>query len=181
MSKRNLWILAAVAAVIALVLAVALTMPKQAVPENTVAVDDASSMVSDGDGQTAEPAVTVQVTDAPEATATDLPASTTESPIRAYLVISVGNVTYAPMALLEDKDYTVRQGTGDDSPVHVVHVTKDSIPMKSSNCEGQDCIGEGTVTLDNMGTRILGNGIYCLPHQVALQLLTAEEAAPYLK
>ena len=48
--------------------------------------------------------------------------------------------------------------------------------MESSNCENQNCIGQGEVTLENRETRVLFNMVICLPHGISLELLTKEEA-----
>ena len=48
--------------------------------------------------------------------------------------------------------------------------------MESSNCDNQDCVGQGEVTLENRDSRILFNMVICLPHRLTLELLTREEA-----
>ena len=57
----------------------------------------------------------------------------------------------------------------------MIHVTADSIAMASSTCDNQDCVKQGTVSLDNKDTRVLQNMIICLPNGVTLELLTPEE------
>ena len=46
--------------------------------------------------------------------------------------------------------------------------------MKESNCTNQDCILQGDVTVDNVGSRVLANEVICLPHRVVLELVTAD-------
>ena len=58
---------------------------------------------------------------------------------------------------------------------NAIHVTQDSMYMKSATCENQNCIKQGTVNLQNMETRVLGNMIICLPNRVVLELLLPEE------
>ena len=48
--------------------------------------------------------------------------------------------------------------------------------MESSNCENQNCIYQGEVTLENRDERMLLNMIICLPHELRLELLSADEA-----
>ncbi len=60
--------------------------------------------------------------------------------------------------------------------INTVHLTPEGFWMEEANCKGQDCIGEGTVTLTNREERILGNAVVCLPHELLLELLTREEA-----
>jgi len=47
--------------------------------------------------------------------------------------------------------------------------------MAESSCDNQDCIYQGTVTLENKKERVLQNMILCLPNEVILELLTEEE------
>ena len=92
--------------------------------------------------------------------------------------MTVSGTTYAPLALTSEGDFTIRQeATGAEN---VVHVTPDSITMKSANCDNQDCVLQGTVTLDTKDDRVLGSMIICLPHQVTLELYSAEEMAALL-
>ena len=101
------------------------------------------------------------------------PAPLSGSEVRAYLVITVDNTTYSPLPLRQEGNYTIRQEGG--AKVNVIHVTPDSVTMASSTCDNQLCVGEGTVTLDNKDTRILGGYIICLPNKVTLELYSAEE------
>ncbi len=48
--------------------------------------------------------------------------------------------------------------------------------MHASNCDNQDCVHQGKVTLDNRENRVLMNMIICLPNRVVLTLLDAQEA-----
>ena len=57
---------------------------------------------------------------------------------------------------------------------NTIHVTPDSIWMEHSTCDNQDCVMQGTVSLDNMETRVLSNMIICLPNEVVLELHTPE-------
>jgi hypothetical protein len=48
--------------------------------------------------------------------------------------------------------------------------------MESSNCDNQNCVQQGEVTLDNREERLLFNMVICLPHELQLELLTRAEA-----
>ena len=52
--------------------------------------------------------------------------------------------------------------------------------MEEANCQNQDCVGQGEVTLENRYERILSNMIICLPNQVVLQLYSPEETMEML-
>lgn len=90
----------------------------------------------------------------------------------AYLVITVAGETYEPIRLDGAGKYTITRGDN----VNVVEVTEDSICMHSSTCDNQDCVLQGTVTLENRADRVLQNMILCLPNEVVLELLTETEA-----
>ena len=60
--------------------------------------------------------------------------------------------------------------------VNVLRLTPEGFRMIDANCEGHDCINEGEVTLENREERVLMNMVICLPHQLAFELITREEA-----
>ena len=108
---------------------------------------------------------------------TTAPVSSGE-PAKAYLVVTVNNMMYLPIPLREDGSFTLTQK--DIGAVNVVHVTPDSVFMESSTCEGQDCVKQGMVSLENRHQRVLGNMIICLPNKVVLELYSPEEAQELL-
>lgn len=139
----------------------------------------ATPEVTDAPEATNTPDVTEtpEVTDAPEAT--DVPEATATpdlSQVEAFLVVTVGDKTYQPIPLTEEGYYRLRHG----DCINVVHVTPTSINMHEANCENQDCVEQGEVTLENKDTRILGNMIICLPNQVTLQLYSRDELIDWL-
>ena len=91
----------------------------------------------------------------------------------AYLKVQVGNSVYEPLALTQERELVIDQPDGKQN---VVKITPDSVAMLSSSCDNQDCLHQGTVTLDNRDDRALMDMIICLPNQVMLQLLDREEA-----
>ena len=132
---------------------------------------------------TPEAAATPEITAAPEAAAapevTDVPEATATpdlSQVEAFLVVTVGDKTYQPIPLTEEGYYRLRHG----DCINIVHVTPTSINMHEANCENQDCVEQGEVTLENKDTRILGNMIICLPNQVTLQLYSRDELIDWL-
>lgn len=113
---------------------------------------------------------TEQTADAPAETQTDVPAEETTHP-RAYLVVTVADAVYEPIPLTEPGRYTVTRG----EHINVIEVTEDSVCMAESTCDNQDCIYQGTVTLENKDERVLQHMILCLPNEVILELYTYEE------
>ena len=114
----------------------------------------------------------------PFGTAEETAADAEPVPARAYVLVTVG-MEYYWLPLPEEEEYSVtaRQvdpETGDEW-TNVITVTPDGVYMRESNCDNQDCVGEGVITIENRELRILGNMIVCLPHQIMLQLFTPEE------
>lgn len=100
---------------------------------------------------------------------------------RGYVRITAGAANTGEesrwLALPTSGEQTIalRQGEGADAMENVLRLTPDSITVISANCSTQDCVEQGTVTLDNKDMRVLGNMIICLPHQVSVELYAAEE------
>ena len=100
-----------------------------------------------------------------------------EYPAESYLIVRSPSGLYAPIPLNEVNSFHIRQENGDEN---VVHIGKNSFYMESSNCENQNCVEQGEVTLENRDTRVLMNLVICLPHNLSLELLTPEEAQSLL-
>lgn len=96
-----------------------------------------------------------------------------KNPAESYLVVRTSQASTPPIPLNEEYSFTVQQPDGSEN---VIHVGVNSFHMESSNCDNQNCVEEGTVTLENMNQRVLINMIYCLPHQLSLEMLTPDEA-----
>ena len=131
---------------------------------------------------TAEPTATEApaATEAPEAT--DAPQSAnmvgpimpkqTEK-VRGHVVITVAGRQYGdPIPMDRDKIITVKQENG---AINRIHITPEYVEMESSTCENQDCIGEGEVNVNTYKDRILSTYIICLPNQVTIEMVPADE------
>ena len=131
---------------------------------------------------TTEPAATEApvATEAPEAT--DAPQSAnmvgpmmpkqTEK-VRGHVVITVAGRQYGdPIPMDRDKIITVKQENG---AINRIHITPEYVEMESSTCENQDCIGEGEVNVNTYKDRILSTYIICLPNQVTIEMVPADE------
>ena len=103
---------------------------------------------------------------------------TEDDPSIGYVLVQLSNSAgLLPLPLEGEYTKTIRQVLEDGSEyVNVIHVTAAGFWMEKSNCEGQDCVDEGKVTLENRQERILGNMVICLPHQLVLYLITRQEA-----
>ena len=132
----------------------------------------------------ADPTATPVATEAPaaEETAAEESAERTEAQsldtlkADAYVVVSVAGMMYEPIPLVEEGRYTIRRGDF----VNVIEVTPTSVKMYESSCDNQDCVQQGTVSLENYKQRVLQNMIICLPNEVMLELYTTEELAQLL-
>lgn len=100
-----------------------------------------------------------------------------EHPADSYLLLTTSQNVYSPIPLAGDDAFRITQADGSEN---VIHIGKDSFYMESSNCDNQNCVNEGEVTLENRRTRILYNMVVCLPHQLSLELLTPDEAEAVL-
>ncbi len=90
----------------------------------------------------------------------------------SYLRIKQGREYYQLVPLTKPGEIVITQGAWEN----VIHVDRDSAVMASANCPKQECVHQGMVTLNNRDTRVFLRWITCLPHQVALELLSREEA-----
>lgn len=95
------------------------------------------------------------------------------NPAGSYLLVITPNNTYSPIPLNEDNSFRITQPDGSEN---TVHIGVDTFWMEESNCDNQDCVKEGVVTLDNKNSRVLLNMVICLPHHLTLEMLTPEEA-----
>ena len=104
----------------------------------------------------------------PKPEETDAPEEKKEELAAGYLFIILNNRVWGIEPLGEERDITVDQGNG---VVNVIHLQEDGFYMASSTCDNQLCVGEGTVTLTNWRERILGPDVFCLPHNLILELV----------
>ena len=154
MFKRKDWLIIVVALLMALGLFV---LTRSGVHLNIPGEDDPLRVLT----EVAQPSTTASQTEAGQG-----------EPM-AYLVLTVGNKRYRPLPIRKETSYRLRQPGGAEN---VFHVTGDSVHMESATCDNQDCVKQGTVSLDNRDVRVLGNMIICLPNQVVLELITPKEA-----
>ena len=198
MRNKNIWIGIGLVAAIALVAVLAMVLPTRIAspasdapalaPDATIGsaatVEPAAEATPTAESPTqpagAEETAPVTVTSPSGETSTPVPEDSEEpqatfdpSTIKAWLLVTAGSITYQPIPLIEEGEYSViQEETGAEN---VIHVTTEIVDMKSSTCENQDCVKQGVVSLDNRDSRLLGNMIICLPNQVTLELYTTEE------
>ena len=108
---------------------------------------------------------------------------TENDPAVAYVLVSAPDpIGFLPLPTEGEYTRTIRLTMQDGSEaVNVLHLTPEGFWMEDSNCEGHDCIEEGTVTLANREERVLGSWVICLPHQLICELMTREEAEQMLR
>ena len=152
--NKNLWILAGLAAVIALMLIAAKIIGNR-------------------------PSVTPEELGALTATETE------EAMTRGYVLCDLpasGKYGLLPLPLEGEETYPIAQMFEDGTRTeNVLHLLPDGFYMESSTCENQDCVDQGTVTLENRSTRVLGSCVICLPNQVMAELYSAEEIQEMLQ
>lgn len=141
---------------------------------------DATPVPAATEAPTEAPAVTQVPTEAPATTQAPaqeaamvgpMPPKKTES-VRGHVVLTVGGRQYGdPIPMDRDKIITLKQ---DDGRINKVHITPETVYMEFSTCENQDCVGQGEVHVDSYKDRILGTYIICLPNNVSIEMVPAE-------
>ena len=123
---------------------------------------------------TEAPEITAEPTAAPESAnmvGPMMPKQTEK--VRGHVVITVAGRQYGdPIPMDRDKIITVKQENG---AINRIHITPEYVEMESSTCENQDCIGEGEVNVNTYKDRILSTYIICLPNQVTIEMVPADE------
>ena len=166
--KKNLVVILALAALIALVILAASVFKPEINPTLGVLSADATQTPVEA---TATPVPEADATQAPvEVTVTSVPEATAPV-VQAYLVVQVAGAMYEPIPLYEEARYTITRG----DMVNTIAVTPTGIRMHESSCDNQDCVLQGEVTLENHHKRVLQNMILCLPNEVIMELYTYEE------
>ncbi len=103
-------------------------------------------------------------------------AEPTAVPARGYVRVTAGSESrWFPLPEEGEVSFNVRQQSGDEELVNLIHLTPEGAYMEASTCHNQDCVEQGMVTLENRETRVLGNWIICLPNQVSIELFTPDE------
>ena len=92
----------------------------------------------------------------------------------AYLQISIAGEIQELVPLTEEREIRIELDNGD---YNVVQIFAGGFYVSEANCYNQDCVHQGEVTVDNIGSRALANEIICLPHKLVLSLVTQDEAA----
>lgn len=198
LKRKDVLLIAAVLVIAAVLLGVSRLMPKTTLTDKTADVTLAPDAIEYIEAQTAEPTqapteapaeATAEPTEAPTAEPTQAP---TEAPkqeegpamvgpmpapqtqaVRGHVIITVGNRQYGdPIPMDREKIITVKQESGQ---INKVHITPDGAWMEYSTCDNQDCVGQGHITMDNYKTRILSTFVICLPNNVTVEMVPAEE------
>ncbi len=101
-----------------------------------------------------------------------------------YVSTDSGEGFYLPLPEREEDSYTyplVQLRSDGTKAINNIRVTPEGVSIVSANCDNQDCVHQGMLTLANRDIRPLGNFIICLPHRVWLSLYTAEEILAMLE
>ena len=100
----------------------------------------------------------------------------TALPLGFIRITSSTQQGWLPLPLTEEYDYPFVQVLADGTQVrNVIRLMPDGFYMESSDCDNQNCVEEGVVTLENRDSRVLYNAVFCLPHQVCIELFSLEE------
>ena len=197
LKRKDVLLIAAVLVIAAALLGVSRLMPKTTLTDKTAdvtlapdAIEYIEATVAPTEAPTAEPTqapteapaeATAEPTEAPTAEPTQeagpamvgpMPAPQMQA-VRGHVIITVGNRQYGdPIPMDREKIITVKQESGQ---INKVHITPDGAWMEYSTCDNQDCVGQGHITMDNYKTRILSTFVICLPNNVTVEMVPAEE------
>ena len=199
--RRDLLLIALVVVIAAVMLGVSRLMPKTDLSKKTADVTLAPDAIEYVEATpspeatevpaaeptvaaTEEPAIepTAEPTEEPKAEPTAEPAQEAAmvgpmppkqmETVRGYVVLTVGGRQYGdPIPMDRDKIITIKQ---DDGKLNKVHITPETVYMEFSTCENQDCVGQGEVHVDTYKDRILGTYIICLPNNVSIEMVPAD-------
>ena len=181
LKKKDLLLIAVV-----LLAAVALFAGSKLLPKTDLSTKTADVTLAPDAIEYLDETPATDATDAPEAAQTP---ETTDAPqsanmvgpmmpkqtekVRGHVVITVAGRQYGdPIPMDRDKIITVKQENG---AINRIHITPEYVEMESSTCENQDCIGEGEVNVNTYKDRILSTYIICLPNQVTIEMVPADE------
>lgn len=84
-----------------------------------------------------------------------------------YVVIYLGSEEYKRIPLSEPQIVVIDQ----DGLHNEVKITSNGVVMHDANCDNQDCIQQGEVTLENIEYRAMEGWIVCLPNRVSVELV----------
>lgn len=83
-------------------------------------------------------------------------------------------VLYASAPLDTPQEIHVEQENGE---VNIVRIADGAVSMASASCKNQQCLHQGSVTLENWTSRALGRKIVCSPNRVLVELALSGEDA----
>lgn len=93
------------------------------------------------------------------------PVSPEAAGARVYITLDGAELIDLPFS--QARTVTVRQPDGAEN---AVTLTGGAVYMDHANCDNQDCVHMGEVTLDNLETRVMGGFIICLPHKLSVEV-----------
>ena len=101
------------------------------------------------------------------------PRSVGDETAAVYMRVTIAGHVQELVPLTEERDIRFEQENGD---YNIVRISPGGFRVIEANCYNQDCIHQGEVTADTIGSRALANEVICLPHKVILSLVSQEEA-----
>ena len=172
--KKDLIVVGALLAAALLLHALSALLPDPSLENKTADVTlapDAIEYIEPTSAPTQEPQ---KETAAPQAAGPvgPMPKAQTEK-VRGHVVLTVAGRQYGdPITMDRDKIITLKQ---EDGKINKVHITPEKVFMESSTCDNQDCVMQGEITVDNYKTRVLTTYVICLPNDVSIEFIPAEE------
>lgn len=85
---------------------------------------------------------------------------------KSKVQIIINGRLHETLNIEEGKTHDIIQGQHKNT----ILFTKDGVKVIYSNCDNQLCVHQGEVNKTNYKTRVMGNSIICLPHNLAIRL-----------
>ncbi|MGI6191940.1 MAG: NusG domain II-containing protein [Christensenellales bacterium] len=92
-----------------------------------------------------------------------------EKAVTGYVSITVNGREWIRLPLDQPTSYTVHQSNGNENTITIDE--GGDVYVSHSNCDNQDCVEQGHITPENVGTRVLMNQIICLPNGVVVTVV----------
>lgn len=181
--NKNIWVIGVILALAALLLFIGVRGIRTTVPPLPELFTPTPEPVATTAPAAETTVPTIEVTDLPTVTIEDNTTAapqTTAEPAAGYILLTIQNSNRYWLPLPAEGEFTapIVQPAADGSDKQLenyLHITPTGMYMESANCDSQDCVHQGEVTLENKDTRILYNMIICLPNQVVVELYTPDE------
>lgn len=87
-----------------------------------------------------------------------------------FALIQVDGEHYKSLSLKDHQNVVIDQ----EGKYNEIIVDSEGIYMESASCDNQDCVHQEKISVKNLGTRVLGKWIICLPNRVSIEVVEGD-------